>query len=79
MAPAPNKTTTVSGGGRDPVMAQAIRDEACPSVEPTTPFRLVAVTSNARLSVGRCNECPLALLGPLSGVKIRTNRKEMIP
>lgn len=46
-------------------MVPAIRDEAGPSFEPTTPFRLVAVTSISWRSVGRCNESPLALLGPL--------------
>lgn len=75
MGPVPNETSTVI---EDPVMAQAIRDEAGPSVEPTTPFRLVVVTPNARCSVGRCNEVPLALLGPLSGMKTQTNRKEMV-
>lgn len=59
-------------------MAQAIRDEAGPNVEPMPPFRLVVVTSNARRSVGRRNEGHSALLGPLSGNKIRTSRKEMI-
>lgn len=59
-------------------MAPAIRDEAGPSVEPTTPFQLAAVTSISWRSVGRCNESLLALLGPLSGMKTQTNRKEMI-
>lgn len=78
MGAVPNETTTVSGVGREPVLARVIRDEAGPSVEPTTPFRLAAVTSNAWLSVGRCNESPGAPLGPLPGLKAQTNRKEMI-
>lgn len=59
-------------------MALAIRGEAGPNVEPTTPFRLDRCNIKCCVlgwSTGRYHESRLAILGPLSGIKTQDEPK----